>query len=31
VAVKSAEALLGKTLRVKVVEAFSTHLLGTIE
>lgn len=31
VAVKSNAELLGKTLQVKVVKAFSTHLLGTIE
>lgn len=31
VAVKSTEELLGKTLRVKVVNAFSTHLAGKIE
>jgi MiaB-like tRNA modifying enzyme len=31
VTVKSSEALLGKTLQVMVVKAFSTHLSGTIE
>ena len=31
VAVRSTEELLGKTLRVKVVNAFSTHLAGKIE
>jgi threonylcarbamoyladenosine tRNA methylthiotransferase CDKAL1 len=31
VAVKSSADLLGETLRVKVVKAFSTHLAGTIE
>jgi len=31
VAVKSSENLLGKTLQVKVVEAFPTHLAGTIK
>ena len=31
VTVKSPEALLGKTLRVRVVKAFPTHLAGTIE
>jgi MiaB-like tRNA modifying enzyme len=31
VTVKSLENLLGKTLRVKVAKAFSTHLAGTVE
>jgi tRNA A37 methylthiotransferase MiaB len=31
VTVKSSENLLGKTLRVKVVKAFSTYLAGTAE
>lgn len=31
VTVKNPEALLGKTLRVRVVKAFPTHLAGTIE
>jgi threonylcarbamoyladenosine tRNA methylthiotransferase CDKAL1 len=31
VAVKSSSDLLGETLRVKVVKAFSTHLVGTVE
>jgi tRNA A37 methylthiotransferase MiaB len=31
VAVKSSADLLGETLRVKVVKAFSTHLAGTVE
>ena len=31
VAIKSSENLLGKTLQVKVVKAFSTHLLGTMK
>jgi threonylcarbamoyladenosine tRNA methylthiotransferase CDKAL1 len=31
ISVKSAEALLGETLRVKVVKAFATHLEGAIE
>ena len=31
VVVKSSENLLGKTLRVKVVKAFSTYLAGTVE
>ena len=31
ITVKSSASLLGKTLRVKVVKAFSTHIVGTVE